>query len=49
MGKNGKAMRAFIDDFPSSKLGGGFRHGTIYTDHKNFRLDNQGVSTLILD
>ena len=38
-------MRAFIKDIPDSKLVGGFCHGTIYTDNKNFRLDLQGLIT----
>jgi hypothetical protein len=46
MGKTRKAMIAFIDDIPDSKLEGGISSGTIYTDHRNFRLDNQGVSVL---
>lgn len=45
MGKTRKAMMAFIDSIPDSKLEGGFKSDTIYTDLKNFRLDNQGVSS----
>ncbi|KAJ4359048.1 hypothetical protein N0V95_002510 [Ascochyta clinopodiicola] len=45
-GKNGKAMRRFIDEIPDSKLEGGFKHGTVHTDHRNFRLDNQGLTTV---
>lgn len=45
MGKNGKAMHAFIEDISDSKLVGGFCYGTIYTGHKNFRLDLQGLTT----
>ncbi|KAI4687654.1 uncharacterized protein J4E88_003245 [Alternaria novae-zelandiae] len=45
MGKTRKAMMAFIDSIPDSKLEGGFKSDTIYTDLKNFRLDNQGITT----
>jgi hypothetical protein len=43
MGKTRKAMIAFIDSILDSKLEGGIKSDTIYTDKKNFRLDNQGV------
>jgi hypothetical protein len=43
MGKTRKAMIAFIDSIPDSKLEGGIKSDTVYTDKKNFRLDNQGV------
>jgi hypothetical protein len=43
MGEASKALAAFIDNIPASKLKG-IRHdeGTIYCD-KNFRLDMQSV------
>lgn len=44
MGKTRKAIMAFIDEIPNSKLEGGIASHTIYTDKRNFRLDNQGVS-----
>ncbi|KZM21747.1 uncharacterized protein EKO05_0001702 [Ascochyta rabiei] len=45
MSKKGKAMRQFIDKIPDSKLEGGFGRGTVHNDFKNFRLDNQGLTT----
>ena len=43
MGKTRKAMMAFIDSIPDSKLEGGIKSDTVYADKKNFRLDNQCV------
>jgi hypothetical protein len=40
MGKTRKAMTAFIDSIPDSKLEGGIKSDTVYTDKENFRLDN---------
>jgi hypothetical protein len=45
MGKIRKAMLAFIDSIPDSNLEGGIASATIYTNNKNFRLDNQGTRT----
>ncbi|KAF2832903.1 hypothetical protein CC86DRAFT_399570 [Ophiobolus disseminans] len=45
MGKTRKAMIAFIDEIPASKLEGGISSNIIYTDNRNFRLDNQGTTT----
>ena len=36
-------MIAFIDNIPDSKLEGGIKSDNIYTEKRNFRLDNQGV------
>ncbi|EAT85490.1 hypothetical protein HBI56_134710 [Parastagonospora nodorum] len=45
MDKTRKAMLAFIEDIPNSKLEGGIGGSTIYTDNRNFRLDNHGTTT----
>jgi len=41
-------MIALIENIPNSKLEGGIGGATIRTDHRNFRLDNQGVSYTFL-
>lgn len=48
MGKILQAMLAFINEIPDSKFEGRIRSYTIHTDHRNLRLNNQGVSSYYL-
>lgn len=47
MGQASKALEAFIKGIPDDQLQAPFPSGTVYKE-KDFRLDNQGVSSFLL-